>query len=97
MARYRRKLPPPDVNSARSWVGKAIRDAYENRPGLVHDVRETEEGIRLVVRFRDEAEDRLVALEPTADGHYLVPDDPKARYRTLTDQELAERRVTRQA
>ena len=93
MARYRKKLPPLDINSARSWVGKAIRDAYENLPGIVHDVRETEEGIRLVARFRGEQEDRLIALEPTPDGRYVSPGDLKARYRAMTDEEVAERRV----
>lgn len=93
MARYEKKLPPPDINSARSWVGRWIRDAYVNVVGLVRDVRETEEGIRLVARFQGEDEDRLIALEPREqDLEYLYPGDAQARYRPMTEQELAERR-----
>lgn len=93
MARYQKKLPPPDLESARSWAGKWIRDAYINIVGVVHDVRETEDGIRLVARFQDEDQDRLIALEPLEGSiDYLLPGDGRARYRPMTDEEIAERR-----
>ncbi len=88
MARYQRKLPPPDIDAARSWIRKPIRDAMENKIGFVVDVAGEEHGIRLVARFPGESEDRLIALAKTDDGNYLMPGEVKARYRPATADDL---------
>lgn len=92
MARNRRKPQPPDIDSARSWRGKLLRDGFENRLGLVHTVSEDENGIYLTVRFQNEEGDRTIWLEPREDGEYVYPGDAHARYRPLLEDELAKRR-----
>lgn len=78
--------------SAMSWHGKTLRDAFENRLGLVHSVKESEEGVFLLARFQEESEDRVIWLEPREDGEYVFPEDPHARYRPLLDEEMANRK-----
>ena len=85
MARYRRKLPEADPKAARSWVGKFVRDTALAELGLVHEVTQTDAGLRLLARFPGESESRLIALEPTDDMEYLLPGDVRARYRPPTD------------
>jgi hypothetical protein len=81
MARYQKKLPPPDIKAARSWVGKYIRDAYANQLGIVIGVEESKAGIRLAARFPEEKESRLIALDPQEDQEFISPGSVKARYR----------------
>ena len=85
MARYQRKLPAADPRAARSWVGKFIRDTALDELGLVHDVKQTDAGLRLLAKFPGETESRLIALEPTPDMECLSPGDVRARYRPPTD------------
>lgn len=89
MARYHNKLSPSDPLAARSWVGKFVRDTIKSELGLVHDVVETDAGLRLLARFPGESVSRHIALEPTSDMLYLLPGDVHARYRppTEADQE----------
>lgn len=75
-----------------SWKGKALRDGFENRLGLVHTVNEGESGVFLLARFQDEKEDRIVWLEPREDGEYVFPGDSHARYRPILEEELANRK-----
>lgn len=76
--------------AAASWYGKAIRDVFEKQTGLVHGHVLTDDGsYRLLARFPGESDSRQVALERVSDGHYLDPDDPRARYRPLTADEQA--------
>lgn len=82
------------LRSARSWIRKFVKDAYaeddDKRFGLVHDVVEGPDGIRLLARFPGETTDRRIALEPVADGHYLFPKDVKSRYRRLSERDVVE-------
>lgn len=70
-----------------------------NQLGFVHDVVETEDGIRLAARFPGEKEDRLIALEPTDDGEYITPGEVKARYRppTAADRERLKKLAAKKA
>lgn len=82
------------LRAARSWIRKFVKDAYADdtgkRFGLVHDVEEGEDGVRLLARFPGETSDRRIALEPVVDGHYLFPKDVKSRYRRLSERDVAE-------
>jgi hypothetical protein len=89
----------PELTAARSWVKKPLKDAYASKPaegeidarfGWVVDALETEDGVRLVARFPGEEAERLIALEPTVDGHYLYPKDVKSRYRGLSETDRDE-------
>lgn len=88
MARYQPKLPPPDIASARSWVGKPIRDAYKNELGLVYDVAEEKDGLYLMAKFPAQKRPRKIALHPREDNEYLFPGAVKARYRPPSDNDL---------
>lgn len=88
MARYQKKLPEPDLDSAKSWVGKPIRDAYKNTLGLVIGVEEKKDGIYLLARFPGQKSNRRIALHPKDNNEYLFPGAVKARYRPPSDNDL---------
>jgi len=81
-------MSPPSLADASSWKQRWIRDAMANELGFVIDVVETDDGIRLIARFPGESENRLIALEPTADGEFITPGEVKARYRPPTSADL---------
>lgn len=81
-----------DLAAARSWIKKFVKDVYELKYGLVHEVVEDGGTIRLLARFPGESESRRIALEPVSDGHYLYPKDAKARYRRLSETDLEQLR-----
>lgn len=82
------KTQLPDIQAARSWRGRWLRDAYENNYGLVSSVNETKEGqVSLQVRFLGEGgKERTVAMQPREDGEFLCPNEVKARYRPADEQ-----------
>lgn len=90
MAKYQPQMPAPDIAYARSWIGKVIRDTSLQQLGIVHDVKETKDGIRLIARFPDQKRNRRIALEPIENMEYIYPGDVYARYRppTEADQDL---------
>lgn len=88
MARYQKKLPPPDLTAAKSWVGKPIRDAYKNRLGLVIGVEEKKDGIYLLARFPGQKRNRRIALHPKENNEYIFPGAVKARYRPPSDNDV---------
>jgi hypothetical protein len=81
MARYQRKLPPPDLAAANSWVGKFVRDAYANQLGYVYAVEDTEDGPVLCARFPEPESERRIHLVEREDGEYIFPGAVRARYR----------------
>jgi len=97
-AKPKPKRKAVDIKAARSWKGKIIRDVQVNQLGLIVDAVEKKEGVRLLARFKDiglkQPEERLIALEPTADLECLVPDMVKARYRLAQPEDLARARST---
>lgn len=83
------------LRAARSRVGKPIKDVLEGgKRGLVHDVIVEDGEIFLLARFQGEGKvDRKIALRRRSDGHYLDPDDPRTRYRPLSEREQDELRA----
>lgn len=89
MGKYKPKVPPANKAAAESWIGKPVKDAQANTIGLVHNVVEALEGVRLLARFPGEKLDRKIALEMTNDRECLCPGEIRARYRPLTQEDLA--------
>ena len=87
-----RKPKNPDLVSqekaASSWVGKIIRDSFENILGLVIGTEWDGDNLFLQVRFPGEKTFRKVYLDPRPDGNCLTPDMPKARYRPPRPEDL---------
>jgi hypothetical protein len=81
-----------ELRAANSRVGKFIKDVMDKgKKGLVHSVVVEEEEVFLLARFQGEGQtDRKIALKRRSDGHYLDPDDPRTRYRPLSEREQAE-------
>lgn len=75
-----RKKPKVNIEYARQWRARKVRDTRTNEIGLVIDACETDEGVRLVCYFKSRGK-VLVALERTPDFECLVPDLARARYR----------------
>lgn len=87
MSRYKPKVPNADLQAARSWIGKPVRDTRLDIFGLVHDVVEDKESVRLLALFPGERNSRKIALEVISNGEYLFPGDAHARYRPLSDDD----------
>lgn len=87
---------PPDQESqsraAKAWVGRWIKDGFENRLGLVRETVIKDEGLFLKAEFVGGEKIRLISLDPRPDGECLTPDMPKARYRPAKDTEIEELR-----
>lgn len=69
--------------SRRSWIGKLVRDTCLRTYGVVHDVIAHPDGPQLVARFEGDSTSRRIALQARRDIEYLLPNDPRARYRAL--------------
>jgi hypothetical protein len=92
------RAPADLIRAAKSWRAKVIKDMFEQeKRGLVHDVLVEEGTVVLLARFQGESESRCVSLEPQGDGHFLSPNDPRARYRPLSAREQAELQGARRA
>lgn len=96
-----RKPKNPDIVSqekaASSWVGKIVRDSFENILGLVVGTDWDKNNLFLQVRFLGEPKARKVYLDPRPDGNCLTPDMPKARYRPPRPEDLQKLKEKREA
>jgi hypothetical protein len=76
-----------DLQRARqSWRGRWLRDGFENRLGVVLEVHE-KDGLLLEARFQGEKRPRKIAIEPRDDGEFVHPDEVRARYRLVSEEE----------
>lgn len=85
-------MKPLDDNSraraAKAWVGRWIKDGFENRLGLVRETVTEEGQLYLKAEFIGNDSPRLISLDPRPDGECLTPEMPKARYRPASDDDL---------
>jgi hypothetical protein len=73
--------------SAMSWKNKLVKDAYEQKLGVVVSVRARGEEIVLTAKFQGETESREFTLGAGDGIERLMPGDTKARYRPLTEED----------